>query len=522
MSRALTRLALGLVAGFAAGLVPGLAPAGPVEPTTAARGPVAPASPAPARGQDAGGGTGDPGASSTATGPATGEGAVAPGPLRVACLGDSITFGSAMGEGVDRRLAAWPAQLGAMLGDGHEVRNFGVGGTTLLRAADAPYVGTDAWREALAWAPDLAVVLLGTNDSCAGPARDNWQHAADLAEDAAALAEELLEAGVRRVLLCGPTAMQVDHPGLSEARIADLTARAPHLDEVRAALVEVAASRPAVEALDLGRVLRPGQTTDGVHPTPFGAEAIALVLVRVLAPARGQDPALLARPSVEYRGHAAGWGGGTWTDQVERMVATARVHPDVELVFLGDSITQGLTGSAERMTRPDGTRAIDRAFGDLVTLDLGLSGDRTEHALWRIEHGALAQVDPRVIVVQLGANNLNAAGHSASQTLRGLDAILASLARQEPRARVVLCGPFPLGTSPEEERRHRAVAVHEALPALAERHPGVRYLDLWPLFLDEEGAAKDTLAADGIHVTAAGRAAWMGALEPLVRELLAE
>ena len=706
-------------------------------------------------------------------------------PLKVACLGDSITYGSAMGEGVVREHASYPAQLGAMLGAAYEVRNFGVGGTTLLTEADRPYVETQAWRDALAWKPDLAIVALGTNDSCDGPARNNWQHASGLVEDATAMVGELREAGVERVLLCGPTGMQPGASGLSEARLADLTSRAPHLGEVRAALIEVAAGLPLVEYHDLGRVLTAGQTTDGVHPTPFGAEAVALRMASVVDPTptpglepfhgrlgelseqaaaqrstylgypredfrlpdagvaatlvrphaaapgapwlwrmrfwghepelerqllergwhlayvdiaglygapeamtrmdelyallrdevglhprpallgmsrgglpaawwavrrgskassvildnpvidlntwpggdggkrsdadweaalaaygwteqemdeRGRElpllagsapegtppilmvlglqdevvpaaanglrflqgvrwaggaaelwtkpadghhphglhppdplvravehafgsahnPALLARPSVEHRGHAAGWGGGTWMDQVDALVTTAKADPDLDLVLLGDSITQGLTGSSDRRTHPGGTREVDAAFGDLSALNLGLSGDRTSHVLWRIEHGALAHTDPRVIVLQLGANNLNAAGHSPRETLAGLDEVLASLAEHEPQAKVVLCGPFPLGTGPHEERRHRAAAVHDELPWLLEAHPAVRYLDLWPRFLDDDGQAEPTLASDGIHVTAAGREAWMRALAPVVRELLEE
>jgi len=98
----------------------------------------------------------------------------AAGPLRVACLGDSITFGSAFPKGADRENGCYPAQLGAMLGPGYEVRNFGVGGATLLSAADTPLTATRTWDEALAWEPDIAVVLLGTNDSCDGPGRPNW------------------------------------------------------------------------------------------------------------------------------------------------------------------------------------------------------------------------------------------------------------------------------------------------------------------------------------------------------------
>ena len=80
---------------------------------------------------------------------------------RVACLGDSITFGARI---VDREHASYPARLQARA-PAREVRNFGVGGATLLRRADRPYMETEPWREALAWRPDVAVVVLGLDDA---------------------------------------------------------------------------------------------------------------------------------------------------------------------------------------------------------------------------------------------------------------------------------------------------------------------------------------------------------------------
>lgn len=83
-------------------------------------------------------------------------------PVRVACIGDSITAGSGSS---DRPTRSYPAILGALLGEGFEVRNFGLGGRTLGKNADRPYWREDYFAESQAWQPDIVVVKLGTNDS---------------------------------------------------------------------------------------------------------------------------------------------------------------------------------------------------------------------------------------------------------------------------------------------------------------------------------------------------------------------
>jgi len=86
-------------------------------------------------------------------------------PVRIACVGNSITHG---GMGRD----AWPQQLGSMLGEEFDVRNFGVGGCTLLKKGDFPYWNEPALSGATGFDPHIVIILLGTNDS----KPRNWIH----------------------------------------------------------------------------------------------------------------------------------------------------------------------------------------------------------------------------------------------------------------------------------------------------------------------------------------------------------
>lgn len=226
------------------------------------------------------------------------------------------------------------------------------------------------------------------------------------------------------------------------------------------------------------------------------------------------NAAAAAQPSVEYRGHPAGWGGGSWWDQLRHMRRLAGSHPELEVVFFGDSITQGLTGAQARVTRAGGGRPIDRFEG---AISLGLSGDRTEHLLYRAEHGALALLDPRVIVVQIGINNIHGARHTGAETAEGLERLVSCLREREPQARLVLCGPFPCGRTPDDPRRVAIEAVHARARSLADGEQ-VQYVDLRPLFLDELGAPNERMAGDALHISPAGQEAWMEALASHLKE----
>ncbi len=96
--------------------------------------------------------------------------------VRVACIGNSITDG----HGIDMRTKyGYPAQLQGILGDGYYVKNFGVSARTMLNKGDFPYMNEMAWRDALAFKPDVVIIKLGTNDS----KPENWQYGAEFKKD---------------------------------------------------------------------------------------------------------------------------------------------------------------------------------------------------------------------------------------------------------------------------------------------------------------------------------------------------
>src|SRR5271154_1376674 len=106
--------------------------------------------------------------------------------IRVACVGDSITYGAGI---PNRESNSYPAQLSRLLGAGYDVRNFGVSGATMLEKGDVPYLHRGEYTNALDFTPDIAVIMLGSNDSkhhdatCPASVSENWTNKAHYVPD---------------------------------------------------------------------------------------------------------------------------------------------------------------------------------------------------------------------------------------------------------------------------------------------------------------------------------------------------
>ena len=196
-------------------------------------------------------------------------------PIRVACLGDSITAGAR----VDAKTASYPAQLQGLLGEGYEVRNFGIGGATLIKQGRP-----NVWQsldEVKAYLPDVVVISLGTNDTVSGN-RKNWEKIDKFDDDYAALIRELAALSSRpRLFLCTPTAMVLETDGLSDDRAANLKERKPRLQDLCRRVRQIAKKHSSknVSLIELNAVLsgHPEWLTrgDGVHPNRNGYLALA-------------------------------------------------------------------------------------------------------------------------------------------------------------------------------------------------------------------------------------------------------
>jgi len=684
-------------------------------------------------------------------------------PLKLAILGDSITWGAAAKV---RENNCYAARLGHLLGEDYTVKTFAGASLCMLRHADKPFVATTHLKEALAFKPDIALIMLGTNDTCQNDQRHNWEHHADLQNDALFLIKKLRQANPKIIIhLLSPPPIFPNQRSLKPHRKAELTERSKRLPAIHLAYAAAAEQDSATYFHDLTRALLTNSTTDGVHPNTFAHEILAHHLYDLLAVPPGKranlssitktsslwngfkqykftltntkapcklviphtarqgqpwilrarfwghqpelDLALLDRgyhlaycdvtalfgnkkaiaryaelhtlltekfslnpkvtlegmsrgglivlnyaaaypqniaaiygdnpvcnfnswpggetgrfskndwkkclsayniteaeaatypqitdpafskklapsqipialvlgavdnvvpisengaalatqyakaggpikvwlkpgknhhphglhpvgpllrillranhptlkapanipsPSSEYRG-GAGW-GGNWWQAFENIKTQAKEAPDTQLVFLGDSISQGLTKHYKRATTPNGKRSIDRHFGSFKAFSLGLSGDRTEHLLWRLKHGQLDDLTPSHLVLMIGVNNLNR-GHTGEEVAKGTMSIVKWLRSHRPEIKILLLGCFPTGKKPDLPVRAEVDTLHRLIKPLAD-NKNIFYQDLRPLFLNEDGGLNRCMRGDGIHPNARGFEVWMKAVE---------
>ena len=202
------------------------------------------------------------------------------GKIRVACVGDSLTYGCAIPLFWLRR---YPAVLGRLLGPDYQVAAFAVNDRTLQDSGNKPFRRERAFAQSKAFAPDIVVLLLGTND-----AKDrNWTSPEAIRQACAALIAEYRALPSRpRILLCTPP--RAFPPFSRPFGLPAPTAR-DRLPAIAAA-VAAAAQSEALELVDLYALTknRPDLLSpDGLHPCASGAQAIAEAVCAALR-ARGE------------------------------------------------------------------------------------------------------------------------------------------------------------------------------------------------------------------------------------------
>lgn len=183
------------------------------------------------------------------------------------------------------------------------------------------------------------------------------------------------------------------------------------------------------------------------------------------------------------------------------------------LVFLGDSITQGWEGA--------GKAAWDEHFAPFVAANFGIGGDRTEHVLWRLDHGNFDGLAPALIVVMIGTNNTGARRDAPADTAAGIRAIVEKLRAKCPASRILLLGIFPRGDKPDDALRRLNDEVNARIAPIADGEQ-VIYKDIGAVFTDESGAPRPDLMPDGLHLNSEGYQLWAGAIRADVTRLMGE
>ena len=216
-----------------------------------------------------------------------------------------------------------------------------------------------------------------------------------------------------------------------------------------------------------------------------------------------------------------------WHARHEEVLGRVR-QGHVDLVFLGDSITQDW----EKHGPPDWQDFApqwQRFYGDRNAVNLGFKGDTTASLLWRIEHGEVDGIRPKVAVVMIGANNNGRVHWSAEQTLGGIAAVVAAVHQKLPATKILLLSVFPSERSAWVDQT--TVAINRGL-AQQYGHgedPAVSYIDVTGLFM-RDGRLDKAAFLDGyltppdplLHPTAQMQARISEAIEPTLAKLMGD
>jgi lysophospholipase L1-like esterase len=183
----------------------------------------------------------------------------------------------------------------------------------------------------------------------------------------------------------------------------------------------------------------------------------------------------------------------------------------VDLVFIGDSITQGWEGN--------GKKVWQKYYGKRNTVNLGIGGDRTQHVIWRLDNGNLKGISPKLAVIMIGTNN--SGNNTSAQIAEGVEVIVDQLKKKTPQTKVLILAVFPRGKDANDKRRKVNEGANQGMAKLADGKQ-VHYLDIGDKFLAKDKTLSREIMPDLLHLSPQGYEIWAASIESMVAKLLGE
>lgn len=183
--------------------------------------------------------------------------------------------------------------------------------------------------------------------------------------------------------------------------------------------------------------------------------------------------------------------------------------PTCQLVFDGDSITD--------FWQTTGKEVWAQHYDKFQAYDFGISGDQTQHLLWRLTQGQAEGMSPKLIVLMIGTNNTGV--NSADQIADGVKAIVEAYQARCPNAVILLQAVFPRGEKPEDPVRAKIRQVNDIISKLSDGKKVV-YIDFGDKFLQPDGTISREIMPDFLHPSAKGYQIWADAIQPIIDQYL--
>ncbi len=236
---------------------------------------------------------------------------------------------------------------------------------------------------------------------------------------------------------------------------------------------------------------------------------IFLSLIMFLVPANAQktNSAVIPAHHLDRKG---------WRERHEQILEKVRTS-DPQLIMIGNSITHNLD-------KPDRQVLWDMYLNDLDAVNMGISGDRTENVIWRLQNGLLEGINPKVATLLIGTNNTDGNHYleisTPEELSEGIWKICSIIREKLPDTEIVLLGILPYGYKPNH-RDEVNKATNKIISKYPEKDSKIHYYDLGYLFFNEEGKVKRELMPDFLHPNLEGEKLVFEALAPEASKLMA-
>lgn len=227
----------------------------------------------------------------------------------------------------------------------------------------------------------------------------------------------------------------------------------------------------------------------------------------------------LAFKSIEGKTHTAvtpvpstfEWAASWWMPRFEAVNERLK-KGNVDLLFIGNSITHGWENT--------GKEIWDQYYESRNAVNMGFSGDRTEHVLWRLEHSDFSNISPKLAVVMIGTNNSNNDDYTAGEIADGIIAICQRLRNKFPGMKILLLAIFPRGSEPSPQRQKNSQA--SLMASQVADGKTIHYLDINAAFLMNDGILSEEIMPDYLHPNLEGYRIWAEVMEWKIAKLLGE
>ena len=205
-----------------------------------------------------------------------------------------------------------------------------------------------------------------------------------------------------------------------------------------------------------------------------------------------------------------------WMSRHETFVAQAK-QGGIDLLFVGDSITAGW------QWEKGGLNVWNKCYAPRHAAEFGIGYDRTQNVLWRMEHGELDGIKPKVVVLLIGTNNAGNEDNGkprnvTPEIIEGVTAIVKDLRVKLPESKVLLLAIFPRGQTNDPVR----VQLRDVNAGLAKLDDGkmVKFLDLGAKFLEADGTLSREIFPDLLHPNVKGYQIWADAMEGTLAQMM--